>query len=305
MRGRLACLALVVSCGGVPASDAPSCRALPATCGPAGSASCCAAGDVPGGSYVRSYDGVSFTDASTGAATVSAFRLDTYLVTVGRFRAFVEAGQGTRSAPPEADAGAHARLAGSGWDPAWNVALVEAGGLPAALRCGGETWTDGAADHENLPLNCVSWFEAFAFCAWDGGFLPTEAEWNFAAAGGDEQRVYPWSSPPSSSAIDDGDAVYCGGTCALEAVGSRAPAGDGRWGQADLAGSVWEWNLDWMADYAEPCVDCAVVSGGTYRIARGGGFKSMPAELRAGLRVWGTPSERDSFFGFRCARAAP
>jgi formylglycine-generating enzyme required for sulfatase activity len=297
-----------VGCGGSgPASSAggASCRALAATCGPAGDRSCCESAAVPGGTFVRSYDGVFFSDATTGTATVSAFRLDTYLVTVGRFRAFVEAGQGTRAAPPAAGAGARAGIAGSGWDPTWNASLVDAGGLPAALKCGGETWTDTAADKESLPLNCVSWFEAFAFCAWDGGFLPTEAEWNFAAAGGDEQRVYPWSSPPRSAAIDDGDAVYCGGTCALARVGSRSPAGDGRWGQADLAGSVWEWNLDWMQDYAAPCVDCAAVGDGMYRIARGGGFKSPPDTLHTALRSWGTPAERDSFFGFRCARPAP
>jgi formylglycine-generating enzyme required for sulfatase activity len=59
-----------------------------------------------------------------------------------------------------------------------------------------------------------------------------------------------------------------------------------------------------MQDYAEPCVDCAVVSGGTYRIARGGGFKSPPETLRVAARSWGTPQERDSFFGFLCARPA-
>jgi len=290
--------------GGAPAETPPSCRSLAPTCGPAGARSCCSSDAVPGGTFVRSYDGVGFADATGGAATVSAFRLDTYLITVGRFRAFVAAGQGTQAAPPEAGAGAHARIAGSGWDPAWNPLLVAGGGLPAALKCGGETWTDAAGDHENLPLNCVSWFEAFAFCAWDGGFLPTEAEWNFAAAGGDEQRVYPWSSPPTSTTIDDTDAVFCGGTCAMQPVGARSPAGDGRWGQADLAGAVWEWNLDWMRDYAEPCVDCAVVDDGKFRIARGGGFKSLPDDLRVAERVWGTPSERDSFFGARCARAA-
>jgi sulfatase modifying factor 1 len=306
VRGVVLGLAALAACdGGSPSgapSSAPSCAALPATCGLHGDRSCCSSDAVPGGAFRRSYDAVFATDASTGDATVSAFRLDTYLLTVGRFRAFVAAGQGTRAGPPRPGAGAHASVPGSGWDPAWNDALVEAGGLPAALKCGGETWTDVAGANENLPLNCVSWFEALAFCAWDGGFLPTEAEWNFAAAGGDEQRVYPWSSPPTSTAIDDGKAVYCGGTCALQPVGSRSPAGDGRWGQADLAGSVWEWSLDWMADYVEPCVDCAVVTGGTYRIARGGGFKSMPPELSVAKRVWGTPAERDSFFGARCAR---
>jgi formylglycine-generating enzyme required for sulfatase activity len=307
MRWAVAGLAALAACGGGSAARPPippSCLALPATCGPGRDRWCCTSGAVPGGTFARSYDGVTFTDASA-AATVSAFRLDTYLVTVGRFRAFVAEGHGTQAAPPATGAGAHARIPGSGWDPAWNGSLVAAGGLPAALKCGGESWTDTAGDAEELPMNCVTWFEAFAFCAWDGGFLPTEAEWNFAAAGGDEQRVYPWSSPPPSAHIDDAHAVYCGGTCALQPVGSRSPAGDGRWGQADLAGGVWEWNLDWMADYTEPCVDCAVVGAGTYRIARGGGFKTPENTLLVALRSWGTPVERDSFFGFRCARPAP
>jgi formylglycine-generating enzyme required for sulfatase activity len=307
-RSGLAFVLALGACGSgasAPVADAPSCRALAPTCGPKGDRSCCASGAVPGGTFRRSFDGVTLTDATAADATVSAFRLDDYLVTVGRFRAFVAAGQGTRALPPDPGAGAHARIAGSGWDPAWNGSLVEAGGVPAAVKCGGESWTDAAGAHEDLPMNCVSWFEAFAFCAWDGGFLPTEAEWNYAAAGGAEQRVYPWSSPPTSTAIDDGDAVFCGGTCALAPVGSRSPVGDGRWGQSDLAGEVWEWNLDWMQDYNEPCVDCAAVGDGTYRIARGGGFKTPENTLFAGARSWGTPMERDSFFGFRCARAAP
>jgi sulfatase modifying factor 1 len=302
--GRLALVSLVVvGCGGSPAQTRASCRALPATCGPAADRSCCDDGAVPGGTFLRSYDGVGFTD-DTHPATLSAFRLDAYPVTVGRFRAFVEAGQGTSAAPPTAGAGAHARVTGSGWDPSWNVRLVEAGGLPAALKCGGESWTDARGDHENLPINCVTWFESFAFCAWDGGFLATEAEWNFAAAGGDEQRVYPWSVPPTSATIDDSDAVFCGATCALQPVGSRSPKGDGRWGHAELAGSVWEWTLDWWEDYVDPCVDCATVTSGMYRTARGGGFKSLPSVLVVAARVQGTPSERDSFFGARCARAA-
>jgi formylglycine-generating enzyme required for sulfatase activity len=293
MRAARACLPALLAaaaCGGGSAAPAPASEL------------------VPGGTFLRSYDGAGFADAAH-PATVSAFRLDTHPVTVRRFRAFVAAGQGTRAAPPPAGAGARARIAGSGWDPAWNERLVEAGGLPSALKCGGESWTDAPGDSEDLPINCVTWFESFAFCAWDGGFLPTEAEWNFAAAGGGEQRVYPWSSPPSSAAIDDGHAVFCGATCRLQPVGSRSPRGDGRWGHADLAGEVWEWVLDWWEEpYVDPCADCAVVRPSTadsiFRTARGGGFKSLPQVLTVALRVQGTPSERDSFFGTRCARPA-
>jgi formylglycine-generating enzyme required for sulfatase activity len=48
----------------------------------------------------------------------------------------------------------------------------------------------------------MDWYEAYAFCIWDGGFLPTDAEWNYAAAGGAQQRAYPWSNPPTSLTID-------------------------------------------------------------------------------------------------------
>src|SRR6185369_11301256 len=107
-----------------------------------------------------------------------------------------------------------------------------------------------------LPVNCLDWYEAHAFCIWDGGFLPSEAEWNYAATGGDQQRVYPWSSPPSSTAMDSTNAVYDGAP--LLVVGSKSAGGDGRWGHADLTGSVAEWNLDWYASpYASPCADCA------------------------------------------------
>jgi formylglycine-generating enzyme required for sulfatase activity len=222
----------------------------------------------------------------------------------------VTAGQGTRTSPPVPGAGAHPLIPNSGWDPTWNARLAATpSDLLSSLHCGGESWTDSPSANEALPINCINWFESFAFCAWDGGRLPTESEWNFAASGGDQQRVYPWSSPPTSTTIDDTYAVYCGETCALQPVGSRSPKGDGRWGHSDLAGGVWEWNLDWWEEpYVVPCVDCAVVTPSgpesLYRVARGGGFKSLPPVLVTSLRVQGTPSERDSFFGARCARDA-
>jgi len=283
---------------------AKSCASLPATCGSAGNDSCCRSLRVPGGTFMRTYDGVDFLDGSA-PATVSDFYLDKYEITVARLRAFVDAGLGTRSSPPAEGAGAHPRIRGSGWSSAWNGKLAPTtAALKAALKCheAYQSWTDAPGPNERKPVNCVDWFTAFAFCAWDGGRLATEAEWNYAAAGGDEQRYYPWSSPANSTRIDDTYAVYCGGTCRLQDVGSRSPKGDGRWGQSDLGGNVWEWTLDWSRDtYPLPCLDCAAMNGGIYRNFRSGSNDDIAATLRSSVRHVYYP-EYHGVVGSRCVR---
>jgi formylglycine-generating enzyme len=277
--------------------------------------SCCTSLNVVGGTFLRSYDGATFTDAAH-PATVSAFRLDKYEVTVGRFRRFVEAvvaGWG----PPNG-AGKHTHLNGGtglnggtegGWDPSWTALLAT---TPAAwttnLQCGYpyDTWTASAGADESLPINCENWYEAYAFCIWDGGFLPTEAEWNYAAAGGSDQRVYPWSNPPSAPTADYTYASYdcLGDSCSFQDilfVGSD-PTGDGKWGQSDLGGNVAEWNLDIQAPYTTPCDDCASLGAGPNRSIRGGGFNSDLTGLLAAGRDANTPDTRNEIYGIRCAR---
>jgi len=284
-----------------------SCEALPQTCGPLGRDDCCASLLVPGGTYSRSYDAVDYLDPSA-VATVSDFSLDQYEVTVGRLRAFVEAGMGTRLRPPRQGSGAHPQVPGSGWDAAWTDRLpYDSVALKAALKCiPQQSWTDVPAGRENIPINCLDWYTAFAFCAWDGGRLPTEAEWNYAASGGKEQRYYPWSAPAHSTIIDDSYAVFCGGTCTLNEVGSKSPKGDGKWGQSDLGGNVWEWMLDWdPVRYPVPCQDCAVVIGGKYRAFRSGSNDDLAPTLRSATRHVYVPEYRGNI-GARCARnAAP
>lgn len=285
------------------AGTAPSCAGLPATCGPSGDEDCCKSSLVPGGTFARSYDGVDYLDRSY-PATVSDFYLDRYEITVGRFRAFVNTGMGTQASPPGDGAGAHPKIPGSGWSPAWNTKLPpDTAALRDALQCFvHQSWTDTAGSNEHEPINCLDWYTAFAFCAWDGGRLATEAEWNYAASGGSEHRYYPWSQPATSTAIDDSYAVYCGGTCSLQDVGSKSPKGDGKWGQADLGGNAWEWTLDWdPVQYPLPCHDCAAVTSGSYRAFRSGSNDDLAPTLRSATRHVYYPELRGNI-GSRCAR---
>jgi formylglycine-generating enzyme len=293
--------------GGTWGGTAPSCSGLAATCGPYGNGDCCASLLVPGGTFYRSYDGVDFTDKSY-PATVADFYLDKYEITVGRFRQFVNAGMGTQASPPAAGAGAHTGISSSGWDSTWNTNLAaNTAALRTALKCDAtyQTWTDTAGSNESRPVNCLDWYTAFAFCGWDGGWLPTEAEWNYAASGGNEQRYYPWSVPARSTTVDDSYAVYCGSSCSsTQSVGTKSPKGDGKWGQSDLAGNVWEWTLDWYDTYQMPCNNCADItdSSASVRVVRGGYFFDLASVLRSAYRYYGT---RDYYsFGARCARTS-
>lgn len=110
------CVVVEVDAGVMPSAPATSCIALPHTCGATGNDDCCNSLLVPGGSYYRSYDvaGDSGSGDKSAPATISNFRLDKYEVTVGRFRAYVEANQGTQESPPATGAGTHVRLPGSG-----------------------------------------------------------------------------------------------------------------------------------------------------------------------------------------------
>jgi formylglycine-generating enzyme required for sulfatase activity len=337
--------------GPAPNTEPPSCALSGpgrTTCGENEDESCCTSPLVEGGTYSRTY-----TNQGKGAsgkadpATISTYRLDKYEVTVARMREYVkylEAG----GSPPAAGSGKHSYLNGGkgladsgkvgsfepGWDAAWNSRIPSGAGATAKWRANLKsgncktygTWTDEPGKNDMLPLTCPSWYESYAFCIWDGGFLPSEAEWKYAAAGGDELRAYPWGStdPGEDNEYAIYDCCYPNGQCSASSgrdtctgVVNAAPVGFaakgiGKYGQIDLVGNVWEWLVDRYADYVNPCEDCAYLTGNTNdRVMPGSGFhtgKSLGATLlysynRASISYDANSYRGDYAVGFRCARA--
>lgn len=286
-----------------------SCRGLADTCGPKGDENCCASLVVPGGTFWlgrRAGDPDDVCDASGGdtcfanetpavRASVRTFRLDRFEVSVGRFRKFVEA----KPPSPAAGSGKHGYLNNGnepGWDTSWSITSGSTWERQLSACAGYATWTSTAGANESKAINCVPWSDAYAFCIWDGGFLPTEAEWEYAASGG-EERLYPLGASLGNA---------CFGTSCLKvrAVGSSA-ADSGKWGHADLAGNVFEWLLDAYAPYAAPCDDCAnfMLDDFQRRIARGGAA-SQPARDERAVARQVTPGGISGPYGVRCARRA-
>ena len=229
-------------------------------------------------------------------AMTSAYVLDRYEVTVARFREFVAAGFGTRASPPDIGAGAHVAIASSGWTSDWSTILpvstedlaYRVSSIPDA------TFTPNSGSNERMPIVGVTWYEAFAFCIWDGGRLPTVAEHEAAAFGGEEQRPYPWGAAYDSTKVATGS---------IESIGSHSPAGDARWGHSDLVGNVDEWALDYFGELPLPCTNCAQIAPSPTRILLGGSFLGPSNQYgQTGLLHGTGPAQRNATVGFRCAR---
>lgn len=314
MRSALLCL-LLSSCGpdrqpvgqsSIPQS--PSCEAPALLCG-AGADDCCQRLEVAGGSFYRD-------NQPEFPANISRFELDRYEVTVGRFRAFTKHFDTWRAAGhPTHGEGRHPQNGDAQWESAFDAWLApSAAKLTVAIQSADcvpheVTWTDAPGGTEDFPMNCVTWYEAYAFCIWDDARLATEAELTFAAAGGAEQRRYPWgeAEPEQNTDLAVYGCLYAGNAgCAREDIAKvgSAPAGLARFGHLDLAGSMREWVFDRYQDPypAGPCDNCAHASRGDNRSFRGGSWYNGPISLSTVIRNNNLPTFRSDSLGFRCAR---
>jgi formylglycine-generating enzyme required for sulfatase activity len=151
---------------------------------------------------------------------------------------------------------------------------------------------------ENFPITKVSWYGAKAYCQWAGRDLPTEAQWEYAAAGTGGRR-FPWGM----EAPDCERARFSGCENKPVEAGSLR-SGSSPFGIFDLAGNVAEWVNDrYAADYyrGSPAENPPGPSNGYYRVIRGGYWGSTYIGLQTSHRDWAGADEQISGVGFRCA----
>ena len=166
---------------------------------------------------------------------------------------------------------------------------------------------------QDHPVVHISWNDAVKFCEWSGGRLPTEAEWEYAARGGLEGRLFPWgNSPlprgehwmniwqgdfPEENTAEDG---YIG-TAPVDSFPANG------YGLHNMAGNVWEWVSDWwtIRHSAQFQTDPCGPPSGKDKVKKGGSYLCHPYycyRYRCAARSQNTPDSSASNLGFRCAR---
>ncbi len=242
------------------------------------------------------------------------YAIGRYPVTVGQYRAFVEAG-GYHEDRWWTAAGLKARAAGWDWiDSTWKET--------------GKAWTEPRywkdkkwAGDDMLPVVGVSWYEAYAYTRWlaeatgRGYRLPTEAEWEKAARGGlqipdgkggmkknpNPARRWPWGDEqPTKELCNFDDNVGQTSPVTSHAAGAKAQP----YGLYHMAGNVWEWCLSkWADPFVHP--EDNDPEGDALRVLRGGSWFFNDPRVRCSYRLWNYPRNWAYSLGFRVGGVVP
>ncbi len=273
------------ACGAPPPLSAPRATGLELTEVPAGPCSIGAPSDG------FAYD----NERPRHQAWVDDFSIGTTPVTNGAYLEFVHAGGYQR----------REWWSREGWEWKAQQAIERPGGWTEDLE---REWRLGTLSpiEPSRPVVHVSWYEADAFARAHGAHLPTEFEWEKAAAwdpAAGEARAYPWGeAPPSPGEHGNLDQRERGPVPA-----GTHPAGDSAYGVGDLIGQVWEWTASLFGAYAgfvaHPYREYSeVFFGQSYRVLRGGSWATRTRVASPTFRNWDFPERRQIFAGIRIAK---
>jgi sulfatase modifying factor 1 len=278
---------------------------------------------LPGGTFLMGTDYAGGFPADgegpVRPVTLSPFAIDVYPVTNADFSAFVKAtGYKTEAEKFKWSFVFWAHIPQSRFK-----LLVEdtVAAAPWWCKVPGACWKypegpgSDIKDRASYPAVHVSWNDAAAYAQWAGKTLPTEAQWEYAARGGLEQKLYPWGDEltPGGKHLcniwqgrfptrDTGEDGYTG-VCPVDAF---PPNGHGL---HSITGNVWEWCADWFSTSfaASALHDPAGPAAGDNKVMKGGSFlchASYCNRYRVGARTKNTPDSATANIGFRCVKSA-
>lgn len=171
-------------------------------------------------------------------------------------------------------------------------------------------------DRYDHPVVHVSWNDAIAFCNWAGKRLPTEAEWEFAARGGLEQKKYAWGDellPNGQYYANIWQGQFPNENRRLDGYKGTAPARSfpaNNYGLYNVSGNVWEWCSDWFSPtyhVYDTKENPKGIPNGTSKVIRGGSYlchESYCNRYRVAARSSSTPDSSTGHMGFRCVKEA-
>lgn len=227
---------------------------------------------------------------------LAAFEIDRFPVTCGQFRAFID------------DGGYERRQLWT--DAGWEWRQEDAVAAPKYWRQDGDSWVKDRFGHTvpveyDHPVMHVSFHEADAYCRWAGRRLPTEFEWEVAAAWNPQtrtQRRYPWGEETPTPTLANLDQAMFG----TAPVGAY-PKGASALGCEQMLGDVYEWTSSDFVGYpgyqSFPYKEYSeVFFGDEYKVLRGASWATRPAVARNTFRNWDYPIRRQIFCGFRTVR---